>query len=456
MRILETRFANTRKNRGEDSGPKVVVTVDDNSDDGNDGDRAMETGISIHERESTHNTSGTDEDLNEDQYYGHDEDTYPDFDTILEEPDASDAPPTLTGDHEQRFILLFFLQVLAFIEDTAGASLEAGFALPTAVADVVLGLPAVQPPSYPNPCTSDMAADASPPFPTVPPPISSIPSTSVLAAGASPPLSAAPPSTSPIPSTPVLAAGTSPLLPAAPPFTSPIPSTHDGDVFIAGSFEGHSPERGMSWQDWENSYMAFRAFFDGGVTILRSVDELLPLCHKFDGYATFQGALVYPETVEALKRFIDRYGDLMEATDIASSFSRCTALRALGLVLHGIDTMQLLDITDHKLLCWRDAICEAMILGFRVESLLKLVKNLARAVFGARAIHNMQLSRDSDEVKAAADALHIKQQELENQRQEMHVLLLAKGISADSAECVTEAAVRLSSRASFVLFRHSP
>ncbi|CAL9030024.1 unnamed protein product [Prunus brigantina] len=212
----------------------------------------------------------------------------------------------------------------------------------------------------------------------------------------------------------------------------------------------------MSWQDWENSYMAFRAFFDGGVTILRSVDELLPLCHKFDGYATFQGALVYPETVEALKRFINRYGDLMEATDIASSFSRCTALRALGLVLHGIDTMQLLDITDHKLLCWRDAICEAMISGFRVESLLKLVKDLARAVFGARAIHNMQLSRDSDEVKAAADTLHIKQQELENQRREMHALLLAKGISANSAECVTEAAVRLSSGASFVLFRHSP
>ncbi|CAL2263195.1 unnamed protein product [Prunus armeniaca] len=125
---------------------------------------------------------------------------------------------------------------------------------------------------------------------------------------------------------------------------------------------------------------------------------------------------------------MDKYGSLMEATDVTSSFSRCTTLRALGLVLHGMDTMQLLDITDHKLLCWRDAICEAMILGFRVEFLLKLVKNLARAVFGARAIHSMQLSHDSDEVKAAADALNIKQQELENQRREMHALLLAKGI----------------------------
>ncbi|CAL9022295.1 unnamed protein product [Prunus brigantina] len=455
MRILETRFANTRKNRGEDSGPKVVVTVEDNSDDSSDGNRAMETGISIHEQESTHNTSGTDEDLDKDQYYGHDEDTYPDLDSNLEEPDASDAPPTLAGDHEQRIDIGM---VVPFIEDTAGASLEAGFASPTAVADVILGLPAVQPSPYPS--TSDTVAGASSSLPAVPPLISPIPSTPIVAAGTSPPLPAASPSTSLIPSTPVLAADTSPPLPAAPPFISPIPSTPDGDIyiyfFIAGCSEGHSPGKGMSWQDWENSYMVFRTFFDGGVTILRSVDELLPLCHKFDGYATFQGALVYPETVEALKRFMDKYGSLMGATDVTSSFSRCIALRALGLVLHGMDTMQLLDITDHKLLCWRDAICEAMILGFRVEFLLKLVKNLARAVFGARAIHGMQSSHDSDEVKAAADALNLKQQELENQRREMHALFLAKGISADSAECATEAAVRLSSEASFVFFGHSP
>ncbi|CAL9006441.1 unnamed protein product, partial [Prunus brigantina] len=396
MRILETRFANTRKNKSVESGPNVVVTVDDNSDDGD------AAGAEIIEQEGTHNTSGADENLDEDQYYGHDEDTYPDFDTNLDEPDASDTSPTLAGDHEQRVDIG---SVVPLVEDTAGAPLEAGFASPTAVADVILGLPAVQPSPYLS--TSDTVAGASSSLPAVPPPISPIPSTPVLAAATSPPLPAAPPSPSPTSSTPVLAADTSSLLPAAPPFTSPIPSTPviaadtspplpaappstslipsalDGDIFIAGSFEGHSPEKGMSWQDWENSYMAFRAFFDGGVTILRSVDELLPLCHKFDGYATFQGALVYPETIEALKRFMDKYGSLMGATDVTSSFSRCAALRALGLVLPGMDTMQLLDITDHKLLCWRDAICEAMILGFRVEFLLKLVKNLARAVFGA-------------------------------------------------------------------------
>ncbi|CAL8175194.1 unnamed protein product [Prunus armeniaca] len=52
MRILETRFANTRKNKGEDSGPKVVVTVDDNSDDDSDDIGAAGTEINIHEQES--------------------------------------------------------------------------------------------------------------------------------------------------------------------------------------------------------------------------------------------------------------------------------------------------------------------------------------------------------------------------------------------------------------------
>ncbi|CAL2233352.1 unnamed protein product [Prunus armeniaca] len=452
MRILETRFANTRKNKGEDSGPKVVVTVDDNSDDDSDDGGAAGTEADIHEQESARDTSGMDEDFDEGQYDSRDEDTYPAFGTSLGELDDSDTTPALTSDRGQRVDIEL---VVPTIEGTIGASSEADFALPTTVAEAVLSLPAVQPPPSPNPCTPDMAADASPPLSTVPPPISPIPNAPDIASGTAQLLPAVHPLTPPISSTPDITSGTAPPFPAAHPCAEMIDNSHkNGDAFIAGSSKGHSFEKGMSWQDWENSYTAFKAFFDGGVTILRSIDELLPLCHRFDGYATFQGALVYPETVGALKRFMDKHGSLMEATDVTSSFSRCTALRALGLVLHGMDTMQLLDITDHKLLCWRDAICEAMILGFPVEFLLKLVKSLARAVFGAQAIRSMQLSHDSDEVKAAADALNIKQQELENQRREMHALLLAKGISVDSAECVTEAAARLSPGASFVLFGH--
>lgn len=144
----------------------------------------------------------------------------------------------------------------------------------------------------------------------------------------------------------------------------------------------------------------------------------------------------------------------MEATGISSSFSRSVAFRALGLVLHGMDTMQLMDITDHMLLCWRDAICEAMTLGFHVDFLLNLVRNLACAVVGARAIHSMRSLTSFDEVKTAADVLHLKQWELEDKRRELPALLLAKGVSVDNAECVAEAAARSSLKASSVLFGH--
>ncbi|PQM42010.1 hypothetical protein Pyn_17870 [Prunus yedoensis var. nudiflora] len=166
----------------------------------------------------------------------------------------------------------------------------------------------------------------------------------------------------------------------------------------------------------------------------------------------FQGALVYPETVAALEKFIDKYGDFMDITSITSSFSRCAAFRTLGLVLHGMDTVQLLDITDHRLLCWRDAVCEAMTLGFRVDFLLNLMRDLARAVFGAQAVHSMELSSSPDEIRAAAEALSLKQRELENQHGELRALLLAQGVSADGADCVAEAKTRSSRKASAVLF----
>ncbi|XP_016648299.1 PREDICTED: uncharacterized protein LOC107880719 [Prunus mume] len=199
MRILETRFANTRKNKGEDAGPKVVVTVDDNSDDGSNESGAAETEISTHKQESTHHTSGMDEDLDEDQYYSHDEDTYPDLDTNLEESDASDTPPVLDSDHGQRVDIEL---VVPTIEDTTSASSEAGFAFSATVADVVLSLPAAQPHSSHNLDTPDVAADASPPLPAVPPPISPILSTLDIAASTSLPLPAVLPPTSPILNTP--------------------------------------------------------------------------------------------------------------------------------------------------------------------------------------------------------------------------------------------------------------
>ncbi|PQQ18426.1 uncharacterized protein Pyn_23520 [Prunus yedoensis var. nudiflora] len=481
MRILQTRFAGTRQSKGEDSGPKKL------------GLAPMSKGAFAAQVARMRTSTRTN------------------ITAVIKAPTRIPTFPWrnqltqtyllgLLATVSSRCCMLVvvahdsypasFLQVVPFVKDTVDRPSEANLSFPAAItdtlraagkvkstpqgaedtlpipflgtsyvaADTTLHLPAVlllAPPLG----TPDAAADTSLQLPAALPPTSPCLGTPDTAAGTSPQLPAAQPPTPPFLVTLNTATGTSPQLPAAPPPTPPFLVTSDtasgtssqlpavlsrGEIIDAGHKNddasismGHLSEKNMSWEDWENSFMAFKAFFDGGVTILRSIDELLPLCHRFNGYVTFQGTLVYPEMVEVLRKFMDKYGSFMEVIDVTSSFSRCTALQALGLVLHGIDTMQLLDITDHILLCWRDVICEAIILGFHVDFLLKLMRDLARIV------------------KAIADALNIKQQELENQRWEMHALLLPKGISADNAECVTEAAARSSPRASSVLFGHS-
>ncbi|CAL8993072.1 unnamed protein product, partial [Prunus brigantina] len=180
-----------------------------------------------------------------------------------------------------------------------------------------------------------IAASTSSQLLAAPAPTSSCLGTPDKAAGTSSQLLAVLLPTSSCPDTPVIAAGTLSQLPAIPPLIPPLPVMSD-TAADTSSLLSAVPLPTSSCLDTPvtaNSFMAFKAFFDGGVTILRSIDELLPLCHLFNGYATFQGALVYPETVEVLRKFMDKHGSFMEVTDVTSTFSRCTALRALGLVL---------------------------------------------------------------------------------------------------------------------------
>ncbi|KAI5317580.1 hypothetical protein L3X38_037287 [Prunus dulcis] len=400
MRILQTRFAGTRKGNGENSGPKVVVTVDDD-DDGSGEDDAAETGISTHEQKSIRDINGMDEDLDEDQYYSCDEGTYLDPYTHLKEPDALGMPPEFASDPHNS-CPASLSHVMPTVENTTDRSPEAGLVFPAAVTDTMQAAGKVESTSQgeedtlPTPLlgTPNAATDIALHLPAVLPLAHPL-GTPDAATDTALHLLAVLPPTPPFLGTSDVAAGTAPQLPTVPP-------------------------RGEITDD---SYKAG----DASVT----------------------------ETVAVLRKFMDKYGSFMEITRITSSFSRSATFRALGLVLHGTDTMQLLDIIDHRLLCWQDAICEAITLGFLVDFLLNLVRNLAHAVFGAHAIYSMKSSLGFDEVKAAADTLNIKQGELEDQRRELHALLLTKGVSADSVECMAEAAARSSPRASSVLFGHS-
>ncbi|PQQ06009.1 uncharacterized protein Pyn_01636 [Prunus yedoensis var. nudiflora] len=99
MRILQARFVDTRRGKGESSRAKVVVTVDD--DESNESD-AVETEIDTHKQESVRSVGGMDEDLDEDQYYNCDEGAYTGPDTRSEEPDDSNVPPGFAGGTQKR------------------------------------------------------------------------------------------------------------------------------------------------------------------------------------------------------------------------------------------------------------------------------------------------------------------------------------------------------------------
>ncbi|PQP92959.1 hypothetical protein Pyn_33735 [Prunus yedoensis var. nudiflora] len=200
-------------------------------------------------------------------------------------------------------------------------------------ADTALSLPAALPPTPPLPGTSDMAADTALRLLAALPPTPFLLGTSDIAAGTALHLPAVLPPTPPLPGTSNMVADTALHLPVALPPTLLLLGTSD---IVAGTAL-HLPAAPPV--DWENSLIAFKAFFDGGVKILRSIDELLPLCYQFDGYAMFQSAFVYPETIRVLRKFMDKNVGFMDITGVTSSFSRSAAFRALGLVLHGMDTM---------------------------------------------------------------------------------------------------------------------
>ncbi|CAL2256153.1 unnamed protein product [Prunus armeniaca] len=146
---------------------------------------------------------------------------------------------------------------------------------PDTVAGTSSQLPVALSPTSPCLGTPNIAAGTSPQFPAVLPPTSPCLGTPDIAAGTSPQFPAVLPPTSPCLGTPDIAASTSSRLPAVPPRGEIIGDIHkDGD---ASTSVGHLSEKIMPWQDWENSFMAFKAFFDGGVThSMKSSHDVVP------------------------------------------------------------------------------------------------------------------------------------------------------------------------------------
>ncbi|PQM37165.1 uncharacterized protein Pyn_39921 [Prunus yedoensis var. nudiflora] len=208
-----------------------------------------------------------------------------------------------------------------------------------------------------------------------------------------------------------------------------------------------------SCYELEDAFSAFMVFFDSDTRILRSTDELLPLCYEFRGYETFRGAQVFPETVKVLSKFFDSYEARIESARNLSFSLKNLAFRGLGLSLYSMDVTSYSEISDHKLLCWRDTIRDAISYGLQVGFLLDILKmRLARAVFETRAACSAAISIQFLKVGAATQALKLKHQELDSECHKLRELLLEKGISSDNAGYVLEVAKGSPCNASSILY----
>ncbi|CAL8152435.1 unnamed protein product [Prunus armeniaca] len=310
MRILQARFTGAHTSGREAFEARTVVTIDDDSDDGD----TTETEASVLKQEDVRDIGDTHEDFDESNYNNRDKDAFVHSGDCPEEQGDLDILSGSTGSSARH------ISVELIADITEGSHLVIAIVDPAQSAQE-LGSPCRIISDYNIKKSSGQDI-----YVSIHEPLAAYIST---LSGSSPKQNlclsldiahSIPHST------------TSPGVRAQP--LASLPTISFGDIAAAENAQVNDTATGnvfaerpssMSWLEWENSFTGFKAFLDGGVQVLQSTDELLPLCHRFNGYATFQGALVYPEMVAALEKFMDKYGDFMDMTGITSSFSQCAA-----------------------------------------------------------------------------------------------------------------------------------
>ncbi|CAL9029780.1 unnamed protein product [Prunus brigantina] len=312
MRILHARFTGTRTRGAEAAGNPTVVTVDDDSDDGD----TTESEASVPEQESVEDANDMHEDFDRDYNEDCNEDAFAYSGDPPGGQGGSDAFFKSAGSSLRHFsaepvtdVIAESSSLVVAIADPAQNLPEAEHAIPNL--EIVPVVPSLFDTfdtlveaalAGSSPTVTPMGSQDETPTLHVTSPLPSILEHFLqkdLDPAVSPALPAALQSntfavhtTLPVPS------HVQPLLRASgPSLSAPLPAAQCDNaqaiITVAGNATVEHP-RNVSWLEWEESFTAFTAFFNSGTQVLRSADELLPLCHRFNGYAPFRGVLVYP------------------------------------------------------------------------------------------------------------------------------------------------------------------
>lgn len=173
---------------------------------------------------------------------------------------------------------------------------------------------------------------------------------------------------------------------------------------------------------------AFLKKFDSKELGPIALQDIYPLSGQV---SRFRGYTVAMEMVPVLQELFDRRIGL----DAGSSFSatiRGPVLSVIGMVIHGLKTSPIADVTENLLLAWRDAITDAIAMGFDVEFVYLHLRRVAVAVFGCRMqrVRHGQLDTEIQSVKVKIKSWQQRLQALKKMKE---------SYTEVQAECLGEA-----------------
>ncbi|KAM1747662.1 hypothetical protein ACFX12_008754 [Malus domestica] len=224
------------------------------------------------------------------------------------------------------------------------------------------------------------------------------------------------------------------------------------DVFLNGAQTSEvvppvvlSPEEQASIEEWVSWHEAFNTLKDSirnGARVLSSIEDLLPQGEAFTSYVDFRNTKVRSGLADMLSRFLERVGDTDECLIGLSPYMRGMVFEELGILLYDMEHTPRVEVSEHRLLCWRDMINDVATLGVPVSSLIESLGKSRDTMFGLHLEEDKGILHQFVKVNELEHVVELQRKELEAEK--LKLKKLVRGSSKEIAACLQLAADHLS------------
>ncbi|XP_048425264.1 uncharacterized protein LOC103964819 [Pyrus x bretschneideri] len=207
--------------------------------------------------------------------------------------------------------------------------------------------------------------------------------------------------------------------------------------------EALSPEERAlveEWASWHEALEKLKHSLANEARVLSSVEELIPSGEAFSSRVNFRGVKVRSGLAEVLGKFFEHADDVDVSLIGLSPFMRGMIFEELGLLLYSMEHTSPLELTEHKLLCWRDMISDVAALGMPVGSLIERLEELRDTMFGLQ-LEKKGVLDQFIKVNKLMRALELQLKELEVEK--LKLKKLVAGSSKEIVVCLQLAADQL-------------